>query len=517
MSLKGIFTAIAKVRRDVFTEVARFAYDGDDNYNKLEEIPYNIIPGEIASHRESIFLERAIVGERVRLAMGMPLRKVSEHAPLYTDIDEGSVKNTIYKAPFVNIIKFACNSCPDNVYKTTDICRGCLARPCIEVCPKDAISMVDGKSFIDQEKCIKCGRCQSVCPYSAITKLERPCAKSCGMDAITSDKYGRASIDYDKCVSCGVCISSCPFGAIADKSQIFQLINEMKSGEKVIAEIAPAFIGQFGPKVTPEKLRAALLELGFFDVVEVAIGADLCTIEEAEDFMTNVPEKLDFMATSCCPSWSVMAKKLFPEFRDNISMAMTPMVFTARFIKRRYPDTKVVFIGPCVSKKLEATRKSVKSHVDFVLTYEEVMGMFEAKGINLEEIEPASTEKVNYGTGAGRGFAVSGGVANAVVDLIKKSNPDMEIPIDKADGLKECRNMLLLAKAGKRNGYLLEGMACPGGCVAGTGTIQPVKKSAASVNTYKKKAELQIANESKYTELLSQLDDTWFDEWDIEK
>ncbi|WP_282744969.1 4Fe-4S dicluster domain-containing protein [Peptostreptococcus stomatis] len=514
MSLKGIFTAIAKVRRDVFTEVARFAYEDSPNYNTLEEIPYKIVPGEIASHRESIFLERAIVGERIRLAMGLPLRRISEHAPIPAGIDEKSLTNTIYKPPFVNIIKFACNSCPDNVYKTTDICRGCLARPCVEVCPKKAVSMVNGKSFIDQDLCIKCGRCKAVCPYDAIAKLERPCARACGMDAITSDKYGRAEIDYDKCVSCGVCISSCPFGAIADKSQIFQLINEIKSGSRVIAEIAPAFAGQFGPKVTPEKLKAALLELGFFDVVEVAIGADLCTIEEAEDYMKNVPEKLDFMATSCCPSWSVMAKKLFPEFADNISMAMTPMVFTARFIKQRYKDSKVVFIGPCVSKKLEATRKTVKSHVDYVLTFEEVMGMFEAKNIVLEEMEPA--DNISFGTGAGRGFAVSGGVANAVVDVVKKIDPNREIPIDQADGLKECRNMLMLAKAGKRNGYLLEGMACPGGCVAGTGTIQPVNKSTATVNNYKKKAEKQVANESKYAEMLSKLDESWFDEWELE-
>lgn len=515
MSFKGIFTEIAKVRRDVFTEVAKFAYEGSDDYNKLEEIPYNIMPGEVATLRESIFLERAIVGERVRLAMGMPLRTVNEHAPLSAGIDKDTIKNTIYKAPFVNIIKFACNACPDNVYKSTDICRGCLARPCIEVCPKNAVSMVNGKSYIDQEKCIKCGRCKNACPYGAIAKLERPCAASCGMDAITSDELGRATINYDKCVSCGVCISSCPFGAIADKTQIFQLIEAIKSGQKVIAEIAPAFAGQFGPKVTPEKLKSALKELGFFDVVEVAIGADLCTIEEAEDFMSKVPEKLDFMATSCCPAWSVMAKKLFPDFKDNISMALTPMVFTARWIKQRHEDAKVVFIGPCVSKKLEATRKSVKSHVDYVLTFEEVMGMFQAKNIDLENIE--ESEEVNQGTGAGRGFAVSGGVANAVADVIKKTNPEIEVKIDRADGLKECRNMLLLAKAGKRNGYLLEGMACPGGCVAGTGTIQPVNKSTATVNLYKKNAELQVANESKFAEELSKLDSTWFDDWSIEK
>lgn len=172
------------------------------------------------------------------------------------------------------------------------------------------------------------------CPYKAITKIERPCAASCGMDAISSDEDGKAVIDYDKCVSCGQCLVNCPFGAIIDKGQIFQTIYAMKEGYKVIAAIAPAFVGQFGPTVTPDKVKNALKELGFADVVEVAIGADLCTIEEAEDFLDKVPEKQPFMATSCCPAWSVMAKKQFPQFASYISMALTPMVLTGRMIKK---------------------------------------------------------------------------------------------------------------------------------------------------------------------------------------
>lgn len=166
----------------------------------------------------------------------------------------------------------------------------------MEVCPKDAISLdrTTGKSVIDQEKCIKCGRCASVCSYNAIIVQERPCAKACGMDAISSDENGKANIDYDKCVSCGQCLVNCPFGAIADKSQIFQTIRAIQSGEKVYAAVAPAFVGQFGPKVTPGKLRAAMKALGFADVFEVAIGADLCAKQEAEDFLKEVPDELPF-------------------------------------------------------------------------------------------------------------------------------------------------------------------------------------------------------------------------------
>ena len=324
------------------------------------------------------------------------------------------------------------------------------------------------------------------------------------MNAISSDAQGKATIDYDKCVSCGMCIVNCPFGAISDKGQIFQLIHAIKAGQRVIAIVAPAFVGQFGPSVTPQKLESAMKQLGFDSMVEVAIGADLCTIEEAKDFMREVPEHQPFMATSCCPSWSVMAKKLFPDLAPYISMALTPMVLTARLQKKMHKNCKIAFIGPCSAKKLEASRRTIRSDVDFVLTFEELMGMFEAKGVDLTTL--ADSEIADEATGAGRGFAVSGGVAQAVADVIKKLDPDREVKIASAQGLQECRKMLQLAKAGKYNGYLLEGMGCPGGCVAGAGTIQPVRKSAASVAKFQHDSEHQNALDSTYKITLSLLD-----------
>lgn len=333
--MRGIYTSVNDIRKRVFSEVAKLSYEYEDgDMTQLEQIPYKIIPGEVSTYRESVFLEREIVRERLRLAMGLPLRDVSEHAPVAQGALECVQPEKYYQPPLINIIKFACHKCPDNIVEVTNACQGCLAHPCKEVCPKQAISFVDGKSVIDQKKCIKCGKCISVCPYGAITKLERPCARACGMNAIESDEYGRAEINKDKCVSCGMCLVNCPFGAISDKAQIFQTIQAIKSDVPVYAAVAPAAAGQFGAKVTPGKLRAALKALGFEDAIEVAIGADLCTIEEAKDFIEEVPKKLPFMATSCCPAWSVMAKKLFPELKDCISMALTPMVLTGRLIKK---------------------------------------------------------------------------------------------------------------------------------------------------------------------------------------
>ena len=276
-------------------------------------------------------------------------------------------------------------------------------------------------------------------------------------------------------------------------------------GLPVFAAIAPAIAGQFGKDLTPEKLRDAFIRLGFKDVVEVAIGADLCTMEEAKDFLSEVPEKLPFMGTSCCPAWSVMAKREFPGQAKCISMALTPMVLTGRLIKRQHPGCKVAFIGPCAAKKLEASRHSIRSDIDFVLTFEEVMGMFEAKEINFSELE--SIQVPSSASSDGRGFSVSGGVANAVVNCIKNMDPDRVVQVERAEGLNECRKMMMRAKAGKLNGYLIEGMACPGGCIAGAGTVQPIAKSAASVAKHKSVSSHAHAYESDYKDLVEFLEE----------
>ena len=507
--MRGVETRIQEIRHRIFCEVARMAYHTEWPVDKrIEELPYKIIPGEIGNFRNDVFLERAIVGERLRLAMGLPCRTAAEHAPLSDNIESADKPETYYTPPLINLIKFACNGCHEKRVFVTDGCQGCLAHPCVEVCPKNAVTLdrTSGRSYIDPEKCIKCGKCAEVCSYNAIIIQERPCAAACGMDAIRSDENGLADIDYDKCVSCGQCLVNCPFGAISDKSQIFQVIRSIQSGEKVYAAVAPAFVGQFGSKVTPGKLRAAMKALGFADVFEVAVGADLCATQEAIDFVQEVPEKIPFMATSCCPAWSVMAKKLFPDFKECISMALTPMTLTARLIKCYHETAKVVFIGPCAAKKLEAMRTSIRSEVDFVLTFEEMAGIFDAKHIDIENIEE-DPDGVNDASTDGRNFAVAGGVAKAVTDVINKRFPDREIKVANAEGLKECRKLLTMAKAGKYNGYLLEGMACPGGCVAGAGTMQPIKKSQAAVNLYASKAKHKTSNETEHVKELNKLVD----------
>lgn len=501
--MRGIPSLITDIRKNVFTEVARMAYAGGD-YTNAEDLPYKIVPGDQPLHRESIFLERAIAGERVRLAMGLSIRPIQTRSLMTEGMDAAAIAEQYYEPPLVNIIPYACHACPENQYKVTVGCQNCLAASCQQVCPKGAISFVNGRSHIDTSKCIKCGKCAKACPYHAIIHLERPCQASCGMDAIGCDEHGKAVINQDKCVACGQCLVSCPFGAIVDKGQIFQVIQSILKGDKVIAIVAPAFIGQFSGMVSPGKLVTAMKMLGFDSVVEVAIGADMCTIEEAKDFLEKVPAEQDYMATSCCPAWHSMIGKLFPGEKGKISMTLTPMVFTARLMKKKHPGCKVVFVGPCAAKKLEAIREDIRSDVDFVLTFEELMGMFEAKEIDFASIP--ESEGLNEGTGAGRGFAVAGGVAQAVADLVKKEHPDMEVKTARAEGLRDCRKLMTMAKAGKYKGYLLEGMACPGGCVAGAGTILPIDKAAKFVEKYSKEAASASPLDSPYRDAGENLD-----------
>lgn len=479
--MRGIDTPVNQIRKQVFVEVAKVAYESDNVNNDIEAIPYKITPGDEPHYRESIYRERAIAAERVRLAMGMSLRPQDKPVHITDGVEESNISEKYYEPPLMQVIPSACNFCEDNKYEVSNMCQGCIAHPCMEVCPKGAISQVNGRAVIDQSKCIKCGKCKAACPYDAIAKKERPCSKACGVKAIETDEQGRAKINIDKCVSCGQCMVSCPFGAIADKSQIFQLIRCMKEGGNVIAEVAPAFAGQFGPEATPARVKEALLQLGFSEVYEVALGADIGAVAEAHHYANHVANgELPFLLTSCCPAWSMLAKTQFPDMIESVSSELTPMVATARSIKKKNPDAHVVFIGPCAAKKLEAMRTSVRSDVDFVITFEELSAMFEAKGIDPQTIEGHGS--LHDATGAGRGYAVAGGVAKAVTECVKEYYPDVEVKIEHVEGLAECKKTLMLAKAGKMNGCLIEGMGCPGGCVAGAGTNIPINKAKMEVD-----------------------------------
>ena len=487
---RGLDTNVRKTRHEVFKAVAKLAYDSKDLQGDIESLPYELCSIEDSEDWENVYREREVMRERLRLALGMKLRPEDRPVSASAGVEESNVDEKYYEPPLMQIIPSACNACPENMYVVSDQCMGCVAHPCVEVCPRHAITMVDGKSHIDQEKCVKCGKCHSVCPYDAISHKKRPCAEACGAGAIISDEYGRADIDRTACVSCGQCMVHCPFGAIADKSQIFQMIKALNSGKKMVAEVAPSFAGQFGA-ATPAQVKTALKKLGFFDVVETAIGADIGCIAEAEHYVEKVDTgELPFSLTSCCPSWMFFAKLFFPDTIGSISRELTPMVATARLIKEQHPDVAVVFIGPCASKKLEASRITVRSDVDFVITYEELLGIFDAKDIIPAQIE--AEDIMQDASGAARGYGAAGGVSSAIERYIKEHYPKTEVHIEHVEGLAECKKMLAMAQAGLKKGCLIEGMACPGGCIAGAGTNLSIAEAKKKLAEYQAAADMPL-------------------------
>ncbi len=487
--MKETYFDINNIRLKIFSEIARMAYD-DIPLNELGKAVYRILPGEVANYRDSIFLERAIVSERLRLGLGLDLRQASELQAITDGVDSIDIDRRHFEKPLVNIIPFACESCPTKTYFVTNNCRKCLAHPCSHVCPKNAIKIGKTGAIIDQDKCIKCGKCKDACPYSAIIQYDRPCASVCGVKAIESDYLGRATINQDKCVSCGRCMTECPFGAVADKSQIYQLIKAIKSGKNVYAEIAPSFIGQFGALASALQVKEGIKQLGFKDVVEVGLGADFTTMEEALEYMERVPEEIEFMGTSCCHSWYLMVKNEFPELLEQISDSSTPMSYTGRYLKENDPDAIVVFIGPCTSKKIEGLTDKVSKYIDFVITFEELLGMFVGKGIELSEIE--TDLRINDASSSGRGYAQAGGVAQAVKDTIYELDKNREVEIVNAETLTDCIKMLKIAKAGKYKGCLLEGMACPNGCIGGAGTIASPQRVRKELAKFMKEADSKL-------------------------
>lgn len=433
---------ILRIKHDVLYEVAKLAWDGELE-EKRDEIPYKMIPGPQAQFRCCIYKEREIIRQRVRLAEGKcPTGKDSINV--------------------VQVINAACEECPIASYLVTDNCRKCMGKACQNSCNFGAISMGDTRAYIDPNKCRECGKCAQACPYSAIAHLERPCKKVCPVDAITYDEYGVCKIDEKKCIQCGACIHSCPFGAVGTKTFMVDLIRLIKAGKKVVAMVAPATEGQFGPDITMASWKTALKKTGFADMVEVGLGGDMTAAAEAEEWAEAYKEGKK-MTTSCCPAFVNMIKQHYPTLLDNMSTTVSPMCGVSRWLKQKDPETITVFIGPCIAKKSESLDLNITGNADYVLTFGEIRAMMRAKGVELEPEENTYQESSVFGKRFGNG----GGVAAAVVQCFKEMGEDISPEVMKCSGGAECKKALLLLKAGRLPADFIEGMACVGGCVGG--------------------------------------------------
>ena len=453
----------------VLREVARHAWN-DTLLQNVLEIPKTIVPGKTSTMRCCVYKERAVLGERVKIAMG-------------GDKDNPNV---------IEVIDIACDECPAAGYEVTDSCRGCLAHRCEDVCKRGAISFDHNHvAHIDKSKCVECGQCARVCPYSAIINRKRPCQIACKIKAISINENNAAAIDNSKCIQCGACVYQCPFGAITDKSYILDVIDLLKKSQnnekyKVYAVVAPSISSQFNYAKLGQVITG-LKKLGFYTVIEAALGADMVAMAESKE----LSEK-GFLTSSCCPAFVQYIKSSFPNLLPLVSHNLSPMATLAKYIKKTNEKAKVVFIGPCTAKKAEAKLDSVKPFIDSVLTFEELQALYDSKNIDITTLEEDVLDNASY---YGRIFARSGGLSDAVSQALTEQNIDFDLKPSVCDGIEACKIALLKKSKNVLDANFIEGMACTGGCIGGAGCLTHGEKSKADVDKYGKEAfEKTISN-----------------------
>lgn len=440
---------VRQLKYEVLKGVARLAYN-DMLEDGKDELPYEIISGKEANFRCCVYKEREILRQRIRAASGKTAH-------------DGVVM----------VLTDACEGCPINRYTVTENCQRCVAKKCVAACPFGAITVTGKGAYIDADKCKECGRCVKECPYNAISDTLRPCLRSCPVDAISIDENKHAEIKYDRCISCGACTNDCPFGAITDISSIVDVIEHIKGKRPVYAIFAPAIEGQFG-SANIAQITHGLKELGFADAVEVALGADAVAKHEAQELKEAI-ENDGKLTTSCCPAFYNMVEKHFPRVKGNVSHTASPMTITARYIRSSIPNAIVVFIGPCIAKKQEAS--AAPDSADYVISFEELSAMFESREINVNSYD-ADDIDCNMASKFGKGFALSGGVAGAVVRVFEEENYSKPFSYIKCDGARECKKALQMLGAGRLNETFVEGMACENGCIAGPVGILPLRQAS---------------------------------------
>ena len=433
----------------------------DSLIEEIDRLPIKLSPRKSkVMGRCCVHKERAVWKYKTFPLLGFDMSdETDELTPLSHYAKEALERETNPKENIMCVIDEACSSCVQVNYVITNLCRGCVARSCYLSCPKDAIRFnSEGKAEIDHDYCISCGKCYANCPYHAIVYIPIPCENVCPVKAISKDENGIEHIDDSKCIYCGKCINACPFGAIFEISQVFDVLQNIRKGRKTVAMVAPSILAQF--TVPIENVYGAIKAIGFTDVIEVAQGAMDTTINEAHELMEKIEEGQPFMTTSCCPSYIQLAEKHIPEIKKYISTTGSPMYYTAKIAKEKYPDAKLVFIGPCIAKRKEV---KLNPDVDYTLTFEELGSIIDGMDIDINTAEPY---KMNFeSVREAHGFAQSGGVIGAVKSYLAQNNLNT-VKVANLDK-KNIGLLRLYAKTAKAPAPFIEVMACEGGC--GTG------------------------------------------------
>ncbi len=463
------------LRRDLFMRIIKHLKDGDLE-QEIDRIPYLMRPRDGGHSRCCIYKDRAMLKYRAMSLLGFSMDDETDEM---TTLAEYTLKaferEKIEKEP-LSVMDTACSACVKTNYVVTNMCRGCVARPCQASCNKGAIYFQNGQAHIEPTKCVNCGLCQKACPFHSIIYVPVPCEEACPVGAISKDERGKEHIDPKKCIYCGRCISACPFGAVMERSHIVDIFNAFKSQDKVIAIVAPAIAGQF--KTSLENILGAIEKLGFDQVIEVAKGADTTTANEAAEFIEKMEEGQPFMTTSCCPSYYNLAARHLPEVHPYVSHTRSPMFYTAEAVRADNPTAKIVFIAPCLAKRFECYGDE---NVDYTLSFEELGTMLVAMGV---DAMTQSEYKRDESIGAlSRGYANTGGVAAAVAATVGDKYKMVPVVVN---GITKATIRDLKSYVKSCPGNMVEVMACEGGCVNGCNVIANPKIATRQVDALAK-------------------------------
>ena len=469
------------LKKEILVRIIK-AFLSDNFEEQTRLIPYAMRPkGMEVPYRCCVYKERAIIKDRTIAGLGFPIEEDDETVSLATYAKKAIERKEIDDKN-LTVLQAACKGCATNRIYVTDLCQGCVARPCQSTCKFGAVSIINGRSVIDDSKCKKCQMCVKACPYNAIVKITVPCEESCPVSAIKKDETGFASIDYDKCINCGRCTVACPFGAVHEKSQIIDILKAIKSEKKVIALIAPSIAGQFPGNIY--QLKSAIIKAGFDDVYEVAQGADITANNEAKEFLERMDGGQKFMTTSCCAGYNQLIKKHLSEIKPYVSDTKTPLYYTAEIVKKEHQDAITVFISPCVAKRAEVFENK---NIDFVINYEELGALFIAKKIQITECDEVPYEKES--SKQARNFGFSSGVTESVKASLK-DNSGVKACIINGLNKESIRQLKKYAISGECEGgcNLIEVMCCEGGCIGGNATMNNHRTAKKQIETLSQKS-----------------------------
>lgn len=322
------------------------------------------------------------------------------------------------------------------------------------------------------------------------------CAAACTFAALEI-KDGQVTFDPEKCTGCAKCIEACQNQNLTFSHDSVKALELLKDDiHPVYALMAPAFIGQFGKDGTPSRIRTALKQIGFTGMIEVAAFADILTLKEALEFQHNMKRPDAFQLTSCCcPIWIKLIQKDFNKIVEHLPASVSPMIACGRIVKQLHKGCKTIFVGPCLAKKAEAKEPELACAIDCVLTFEELDYMFHIFQVDFSEMEGETKE---HSAAAGRLYARTGGVSQAVTECIKNIDSGCQVDPVCANGVANCKKLLDNILNGTASGNFFEGMACDGGCVGGPKRVISMEQGAQLVNEYAAQAPYHTPAENPY-------------------